>query len=231
MKSFIPPPLTLFVVVSATVHVLLLSTLGRDIGPRAEKKTVKVKIVAATPPPPTPTPVATPPPAPTPKPTPPPPTPKPTPKPRTQAKPKDPVPEATPVQGFSKDSLTSNEGSGPSVPVGNTLMVEDQGIRKDDVKPFAGDLSRDPILKQASVVKPEYTDEAIDAGLQGSFRVDILLDEQGNVQDAQLQKPVGYGMDRRILDSVRNLKYEPRLDKFGKALGGWTVVEFSLQLP
>ena len=237
---------------SLLVHFSGLVAVGsRDRSAMSQRNKVKVKIVQATPKP-TPAPVATPKPTPqptpkaTPKPT-PKPKPKPTPKPKKKkpkptAKPKaafqkktdkPPTKDVKPVQGFDKKNLlpADSNSKGPAVPIGNTLMVEDEGIRKDEVDEFVGDLSRDPILVRDSISIPRYTEAAIDAAIEGYYVVDVYVDESGTVVEAELRRKIGYGMDRRILSAARAARFQPRLNRLGKPLPTWTEIKFDLRIP
>jgi TonB family protein len=139
----------------------------------------------------------------------------------------EPTKQAAPIQGVTTESV-SDKGS-IAVPVGNTLLREDEGKR---VNPHdVGDLSSAPKLKFDSVVVPPYTDAAIDAGLEGVFTVDVYVDSTGNVTEVELRKKVGYGMDERILTSARGVKFFPRKNQRGVAEGAWTEIKFNLQLP
>ncbi len=134
---------------------------------------------------------------------------------------------ATPVFGVAKDSKTTSD-TGLSVPTGNTLMIEDDGKRNANPGDLQ-DLSRDAQLILQSV-KIKYTDEAIDAGLQGTVIVEVLVDVGGSVLEANLKKKVGYKMDDNIKKAALNSKFQPRLDRFGKPQAGWTDVKFILSL-
>jgi TonB family protein len=132
-----------------------------------------------------------------------------------------------PVFGVAKENL-NNTGSGLSVPVGNTLMVEDDGKRNPDPGVLQ-DLSSDAQII-INTVKIKYTDEAIDAGLQGSVIVEVMVDESGTPVEAVLKKKVGYKMDENIKKAALNSKFKPRLNRYGKPLAGWTDVKFILTL-
>jgi len=166
-----------------------------------------------------------------------PPTPKPRPKEKvaaTRALPQQPnIPPPPPVQGLSQDSFSA-DGKGISAPAGNTLLVPDEGkrLRPDEVQALrADDLSRDAILIRSKMETPKYTEEAIDAGLELSVKVEVFVDAKGQVGDVELAKPVGYGMDQRLIEAARQAKFEPRLDRFGRPLPGWTTITFKLELP
>ena len=156
------------------------------------------------------------------------------PKPKDQKKsqiPKVAPPDVAPIQGVTKDSLTATGTM--SAPVGNTLMVEDNGKRANpnDVKPLQGDMSSPARLIASSVTTPNYTEQAIDAGLEGAWTVDVFIDAAGNVKDAELRKKIGYGMDERVISAARNAKFRPRKNKVGAPEEGWTEIKFTLIIP
>ncbi len=209
------------IVCSVLVHLVLASTFGGySSEPEKTHAPVKVTLVDVAPPPTT---------------TVPPPEKVKPPKPDAQkkipkeARPKEEPPKsaATPVFGVSKDSKITSE-TGISVPTGNTLMIEDDGKRNANPGELK-DLSRDAQLILQSV-KIKYTDEAIDAGLQGTVIVEVLVDVNGSVLEATLKRKVGYRMDDNIKKAALNAKFQPRLDRFGKPQAGWSDVKFILSL-
>ncbi|MBM4250592.1 MAG: TonB family protein [Deltaproteobacteria bacterium] len=215
---------------SVVIHVsggLFIAT--RERPPAQRLQAVKVKIVEqpvvakAEPPPPPP---------------PPPPRerPKPKPKPpkvaseRKSPPPKPNEPPPKPVQGLTADAMTA--GGKVAAPLGNTLMVEDTGERlKEEPGALQGDMSAEPELIRDSITKPEYTQAAIDAGLEGSAIVEVLVEETGRVLDAELKKRIGFGMDERILTSAKGARFKPRRNRYGRAETAWTEIKFTLQLP
>ena len=135
----------------------------------------------------------------------------------------------TPVQGLTKDSL-SDQGT-MAAPVGNTLMKEDEGKRLQEVDALRGDMSAPARLIPATLATPPYTDEALDVALEGSFIVDVFVNLDGTVRDAELRKKIGYGMDARVITAVRASKFIPRKNKFGVSEEGWTELKFTLVIP
>jgi outer membrane biosynthesis protein TonB len=135
----------------------------------------------------------------------------------------------TPVQGLTKDSL-SDQGT-MAAPVGNTLMKEDEGKRLEQVEALRGDMSAPARLIAQTLTAPPYTDEALDAVLEGSFIVDVFVNLDGSVRDLELRKKIGYGMDGRVLNAVRAAKFIPRKNKFGVFEEGWTELKFTLVIP
>jgi len=93
------------------------------------------------------------------------------------------------------------------------------------------DLSSDPILIRETFQLPEYTDDALDADFEGTVIVEVFVRKDGSVGDAELAKKVGYGMDRRIVDSVRNARFLPRKDSKGKPLDAWTDLPIRFVIP
>ena len=91
-------------------------------------------------------------------------------------------------------------------------------------------MSADARLIPDSLTRPKYTEDAISANLEGLFAVDVFVDPQGRVTDAQLPKKIGYDMDERVLLAIRNARFTPRRDKAGQALSGWTSIKVRLQL-
>ncbi len=143
------------------------------------------------------------------------------------------VEQVAPVAGLSKESFTDGP-SNVAVAAGNTLLAPDEGKRlnPNDIKALSGeDLSSDPKLIFATMKTPQYTDDAVDANLEGLFVVDVFVDKQGIVQSAELNKKVGFGMDERILSAAREAKFVPRKDRVGNAIEGWTQIKFKLELP
>jgi TonB family protein len=163
------------------------------------------------------------------------PVPKKNPEQRSERKPrkKNPSTPAKPIQGLSASAL-STQGTGISAPLGNTLRMEDQGVRAkaEEVGELSGeDLSAEARLQADSISRPSYTDEALDANLQGTVSLDVLVDAEGRVQKVELKKPLGFGMDPLIIAAARGARFIPRKDRFGNAIAGWTEIKFRLELP
>lgn len=177
---------------------------------------------------------AAPPSAPEPKPT---EAPKPKPAPQPKAtpattKPVDNTPPPQPVMGLSKESFAEGGKGGFSAPAGNTTMVPDEGKRlsPEEIRKLDRDLSADAKLVDGSFIKPEYTAEAEENSLEGSFVIDVYVDTQGKVVEAELRKKIGYGMDERVLNAARNARFSPRKNPLGQPLAGWTELKIRLTL-
>ena len=142
---------------------------------------------------------------------------------------KDVTPKTKAIQGLSKSSFSKNGLGNFTAPTGNTLMIEDQGIRVKEVEEFKGDLSRNAQLKKFE--KPNYTEDAIDAELESTVVISVYIDKNGQVIEAELEKKVGFGMDQLLIRAALNAKFLPRLNKFGKALPTWDEIVVRLEIP
>lgn len=61
-------------------------------------------------------------------------------------------------------------------------------------------------------VQPQYPRQALRDGVEGSVRVRVTIDEQGNVSDVQVVHGSGSGLlDRAALDAVRDWHYQPAI--------------------
>lgn len=154
--------------------------------------------------------------------------PKPAPTPNSKPAPNA-VPNVAPIQGLTKDSLSTSGTM--AAPIGNTLMIADSGQRVKEAEALKGDQSAPAKLIASTLSPPPYSDEALDAGLEGSFIVDVFVNIDGQVREAELRKKIGYGMDERVLKSVRTSKFEPRRNRLGLTEEGWTELKFTLVIP
>lgn len=164
------------------------------------------------------------------------------PKPKVKPKPLEPVSNTkkapppnkapvTPIQGLTKESLAQDGKGNFTAPIGNTLMIEDEGRRVTEVAPLTEDLSSDPKLLPESVLIPTYTDAALDAGFEGRVTIEVYVDAAGHVIQAEPQKKIGYGMDEKILKSALSARFIPRKNRLGQPEEGWSKITFNLQVP
>jgi protein TonB len=56
---------------------------------------------------------------------------------------------------------------------------------------------------------PPNLRSAVPYGVQGDVVVEITIDEQGNVVETKLLKTVGYGVEEKVLEAVRNWHFRP----------------------
>ena len=58
-------------------------------------------------------------------------------------------------------------------------------------------------------VKPEYTDDARRAGIEGDVVLEIVVRSDGTVGDVKVLQGLGGGLDRRAIDAVRGWRFNP----------------------
>ncbi len=76
---------------------------------------------------------------------------------------------------------------------------------------------------------PEYTEEAIERGIEGTIAVRCVVDTQGQVHDCKVQKSLPL-MDRAVIDALEARKYRPALSQ-GKPVDVFYVFTVRLKLP
>ena len=91
----------------------------------------------------------------------------------------------------------------------------------------------EPIVKaklKGALVKPTYTDDARRAQIEGVVRVEMTVDDQGNVIAVKVLKGLGYGLDEAAIAAAKQLTFEPGM-RCGKiAVTKLTVgMRFALQ--
>jgi len=62
---------------------------------------------------------------------------------------------------------------------------------------------------------PQYTEEARQAKYQGICLISIIVDVNGNPQNARVVRPLGMGLDEKALEAVRQFRFTPAI-KDGK---------------
>lgn len=82
-----------------------------------------------------------------------------------------------------------------------------------------------PILQ----VKPEYTAAALKAGIEGSVRLRIGINEQGQVEEAEVIGPLDPGLDKKAIEAVKQWKFQPGTLK-GKPVAMRSRVELEFHI-
>jgi len=60
-----------------------------------------------------------------------------------------------------------------------------------------------------SMVRPSYTDSARHARVQGRVRIELLVNESGEVTSVRLLDGLGFGLDEAAMGAVRRLRFSP----------------------
>ena len=77
--------------------------------------------------------------------------------------------------------------------------------------------------------EPAYTREAKRAGIEGTVRLLITVDEDGKASDVRVRDGPGYGLDEEAAKTVKTWKFKPAL-KDGKPVSVQVIVEVNFRL-
>jgi protein TonB len=151
--------------------------------------------------------------------------------------PTPPTPNGAP-DAFADLGLTMGNGAGGmAVPAGARPVAESpQRETTRKVRALAAvheDACDEPIVKaklRGAVVKPAYTEEARSAQIEGVVRVEMTVDDQGNVIAVKVLKGLGYGLDDAAVHAAKQMTFEPGTRCGKAAVTKLTVgMRFSLQ--
>ncbi len=78
-------------------------------------------------------------------------------------------------------------------------------------------------------VEPEFTEEARRARVQGSVLIKAVINEAGMVQDPQVTRGLGLGLDERALEAVEKWRFKAGSKNcYPAAMSAWIEVNFHL---
>jgi protein TonB len=157
----------------------------------------------------------------------------------------EPKPEAPPSEPEAKDgfvdlgvALGNGEGvavpqAGPSVPTATAAASAPAPPVKRKVEQLQAareEVCKDPIVrpKRTQPVAPKYTLAARQAEIEGVVRVEVTVDEKGNVVGAKVLSGLGYGLDKAALVAARATVFAPA-SRCGKPVIGTVVLPFRFQ--
>jgi protein TonB len=75
-------------------------------------------------------------------------------------------------------------------------------------------------------VKPDYTEEARRRGTEGDVVLEIVVRQNGSVGDVKVLRGMGYGLDQRAIDAVRQWRFSPA-NRLGQPVD--VIVEVSVE--
>lgn len=78
-------------------------------------------------------------------------------------------------------------------------------------------------------VDPRYTSEARRANIQGTVLLKALIDERGTPTQISVLSPIGFGLDERAMEAMRDWRFRPALQD-GKPVASQTVVAVDFRL-
>lgn len=122
------------------------------------------------------------------------------------------APEATapPVFGVTMES-TSQGGSGPVMPVGNTTTPQPtQG--PPTTKPAAAPVAAFEVTKMPlprGRCSGKYTEEARAAALEGTVVLDLVVDETGRARDIKVVSGLDHGLTEAAITALKECQFSP----------------------
>jgi TonB family protein len=132
----------------------------------------------------------------------------------------------TPVFGISMES-TSSAGTGPAMPVGNTLQTKPGRTKAAaaEVKPLAAAPAQAYEVTKMPVPIGDcrgnyYTEEAKEAGVEGTVILKVLVGEDGRVRDVKIVQGLPHGLTEAAVRAVKACRYTIG-EKDGKPVPVW----------
>lgn len=156
--------------------------------------------------------------------------------PRAKAAPVQPAPVAPPAFGIA---MTGGVGmGGVAVPIGDALQgaptsaaTKRVAEARTLVEPKRATGCDEPAgkPKPLAMARPEYTDEAKAARIEGKVRVEIAIDASGQVKGVRVLDSLGHGLDEAALRAVQSATFEPARE-CGKPVAATFVVGIRFSL-
>jgi protein TonB len=117
----------------------------------------------------------------------------------------------TPVFGVTIES-TSQTGTGPAMPVGNTTRPAPTGAPGAPVKPLAApvaavEVTRMPLPQGRCAGK--YTAEALAAATEGVVVLDLIVDERGRALDITVVEGLPHGLTQAAIAALLACSFSP----------------------
>jgi protein TonB len=137
------------------------------------------------------------------------------------------MPSAPPSNGTgSGGGIGSGSGGGVGVGHGPGAGAGTGGGIGGGVYHVGGGISAPTAV---SAPDPEYTEEARRAKTQGTCVLWLIVDSQGRPRDVRVVRGLGYGLDAKALDAVRQWRFNPSM-KDGKPVDVQISVEVAFHL-
>lgn len=137
------------------------------------------------------------------------------------------LPSAPPSNGTgSGGGIGSGSGGGVGVGKGPGVGAGSGGGIGGGVFKVGGGISAPRPL---STPDPEYTEEARNAKTQGTCILWMIVDDQGRPRDIRVVRGLGYGLDAKAIEAVKQWKFQPSM-KDGHPVNVQISVEVGFKL-
>jgi TonB family protein len=108
---------------------------------------------------------------------------------------------------------TSQAGSGPAMPVGNSVRAP----AKREAAPAAAPALAPPVPAYEVTTMPlpqgrcagRYTEEAKSAAIEGTVVLDLVVGENGRVREVSVVSGLGYGLTAAAITAVKDCRFSP----------------------
>jgi TonB family protein len=138
-----------------------------------------------------------------------------------------PLPSAPPSNGVgSGGGIGSGSGGGVGVGHGAGVGTGSGGGIGGGVYKVGGGISAPQAL---TTPDPEYTEEARNAKTQGTCILWLIVDDQGRPRDIRIVRGLGFGLDARAVDAVKQWRFQPAM-KDGHPVNVQISVEVGFKL-
>ena len=139
----------------------------------------------------------------------------------------EPLPSAPPSNGVGAGGgIGSGAGGGVGIGHGPGVGVGIGGGIGGGVFKVGGGISAP---RPVSTPDPEYTEEARNAKTQGTCVLWLIVDQQGHPRDIRVVRGLGFGLDARAIDAVKQWRFQPAT-KDGQPVNVQISVEVGFRL-
>ena len=124
-------------------------------------------------------------------------------------------------EGSGKNGIGPGDHDGMGMGPGDGTGTSDQGA------PYANVVSQ---VVCRICPDPLYTDEARKQKLQGTVMMRVLVGADGRVENVQITRGLGLGLDESAVSTVRGWQFSPAKDATRRPVASWITVETVFRL-
>jgi protein TonB len=117
----------------------------------------------------------------------------------------------TPVFGVTMES-TSQGGTGPAMPIGNTTHPAPAGTPGVPVKPLAQPVAAVEVTRMPlpqGRCEGKYNDDALTAAIEGVVVLDLIVDEHGRARDITVVSGLSHGLTETAIAALKACTFTP----------------------